>query len=159
MTPQSRSTGALVVAAGIVAVGLVVGYETTQIQLSPAYAKVGPKVFPTIVSAGLILLGLALLWQAWSGAWHAEDEDDPQPIDWRALGWLGFGLAFNVALIDVVGFIVASTVLFAAVARAFGSIRPLRDLASGFVFAAVVYLGFAKLLGINMGSGMLERFL
>lgn len=154
---QARSTGAIAVALGLVVVGLVVGYETTQISLSPAYSKVGPKVFPTMVSVGLVLLGLALLWQAWSGAWTAEDETETQPTDWRALGWLGFGLVFNVALIGILGFILASTVLFASVSRAFGSQRPLRDLGIAFVFATVCYLGFAKVLSINMGGGILER--
>lgn len=154
---QARSTGAIVVALGIVAVGLVVGYETTQISLSPAYSKVGPKVFPTMVSVGLLLLGLALLWQAWTGEWTAEDEADAQPTDWRALGWLGFGLAFNVALIDFLGFILASTVLFTSIARAFGSPKPVRDLGIAFVFATGCYLGFVKVLSINMGAGILER--
>ena len=126
---------------------------------TPLYAKVGPKVFPGFLAGGLILLGLALLWEAWSGRWKAEDSDESQPIDWRALGWLGFGLLFNVVLIGHIGFILASTVLFASVARAFGSTKPLRDLAIAFVFALVVYLGFAKLLGINMGTGLVERFL
>jgi putative tricarboxylic transport membrane protein len=156
---QERSAGAVALALGIVVLGLVVGYETTQIQLSPAYAKVGPKVFPGLVAGGLILLGLALLWQAWSGRWKAADDDEPRATDWRAIGWLGFGLVFNVALIGILGFILASTALFASVARAFGSLRPLRDVAIGLVFATVVYLGFAKLLGINMGTGLLERFL
>jgi putative tricarboxylic transport membrane protein len=155
---QTRSTGALVIAAGIIALGALVGYETTQISLSPAYAVVGPKAFPWLAAAGLVLLGLGLGWQAWSGAWHAEDEDDRTPIDRRALGWLGFGLAFNVATIDFLGFILASTVLFASIARAFGSMRPARDLGVGLAFACVSYFGFARILGINMGGGILERF-
>lgn len=156
-----RSTGALAIAAGVVALGLLVGYEITLIPMSPAYAKVGPKVFPVMVAVGLVVVGLALAWQAWSGTWRAEQEEGgpPRPADGRALGWLGFGLAFNVALISVLGFILASTVLFASVARAFGSVRPLRDLVVGFLFAAAAYLGFARLLGINMGAGLLERFL
>ena len=155
---QERSTGAIAVAVGVVAVGMIVGYATTLIPVTPAYAKVGPKVFATIVSAGLVLLGLVLLWQAWSGQWTAEDETDAGPTDWRALGWLGFGLAFNVVFIDFLGFILASTVLFTAVARAFGSQRTARDLAVALVFSAVSYFGFARVLGINMGAGILERF-
>ncbi|MBM3547313.1 MAG: tripartite tricarboxylate transporter TctB family protein [Alphaproteobacteria bacterium] len=156
---QERSSGAIAVAIGFVLVGVVVGYETSQIADTPLYAKVGPKVFPSFVAGGLILLGLALLWDAWSGRWKAEDDDESRPIDWSALGWLGFGLLFNVALIGTVGFILASTVLFASVARAFGSTKPARDIAIAFVFAAIVYIGFAKLLGINMGTGLIERFL
>jgi putative tricarboxylic transport membrane protein len=158
MLMNQRSSGAIAVALGFILVGIVVGYETSQIA-SPPYAKVGPRVFPGVIAGGLILLGLALLWDAWSGRWKAVEEDEPSPTDWRALGWLGFGLLFNVALIGVVGFTLASTVLFASVARAFGSAKPLRDTGIGLVFALVVYIGFAKLLGINMGSGIIERFL
>jgi putative tricarboxylic transport membrane protein len=157
---QERSAGAIAVALGVIIVGIVVGYETSQIAPTPLYAKVGPKVFPGIVALGLILLGLALLWQAWSGRWKAAaEEGETTETDWRALGWLGFGLVFNVATIGILGFILASTVLFASVARAFGSLKTARDLGIGFVFAAVTYFGFAKLLSINMGSGLLERFL
>jgi len=156
---QERSAGAIAVALGVVVLGLVVGYEVSQIPMSPAYAKVGPKAFPTVVSAGLVLLGLVLLWQAWTGAWKAEeDEEAGGPTDWRALGWVGIGLLVNVALIGILGFILASTLLFASIARGFGSRKPLRDVGVAFVFSAVCYLGFAKVLGINMGSGILERF-
>jgi putative tricarboxylic transport membrane protein len=156
---DQRSSGAIAVALGLVAVGLVVGYETTQIAMTPIYAKVGPKVFPYMVAGGLVLLGLVLLWQAWTGRWTAEDDDNAGPPDRRALGWLGFGLVFNVATIGVLGFILASTVLFASVARAFGSTRPGRDLAVALVFSAVCYFGFARVLGINMGAGLLERLI
>ena len=156
---QERSTGAIAVALGTVALGLIVGYETTQISLSPAYSKVGPKAFPTIDAIALIGLGLLLLWQAWTGAWTVEDEEGSGPPDWRSLGWLGFGLVFNVAAIDFLGFILASTVLFASVARAFGSRRPIRDLIVALVFAGIAYVGFARVLGINMGAGVLERFI
>ncbi len=156
---RERSAGAIAVALGVIAVGAVVGYQTGQIPMSPAYAKVGPKAFPSFVSIGLILLGLVLLGQAWAGRWTAEDDAGSGPPDWKALGWLGFGLAFNVAMIGILGFILASTVLFASVARAFGSRKPARDLAIAFAFSAVCYLGFARVLGINMGAGILERFL
>lgn len=155
---QERSTGAIAVALGVVVVGLVVGYETTQISLSPGYSKVGPKAFPTVDAIALIALGLLLFWQAWTGAWTAEEEEGSGPPDWRSLGWLGFGLVFNVAAIDVLGFILASTVLFASVARAFGSRKPVRDLVIALIFSGVVYFGFARVLGINMGAGVLERF-
>ena len=155
---QERSAGANAVALGVVILGIVVGYETSQIPMSPAYAKVGPKAFPTMVAAGLVLLGLVLFLQAWTGEWKAEEEEDAGPPDWQALGWIGFGLAVNAALIGVLGFILSSTVLFSSVARGFGSRKPLRDVGIAFVFSAVCYLGFAKVLGINMGSGILERY-
>jgi putative tricarboxylic transport membrane protein len=63
-------------------------------------------------------------------------------------------LLVNVSLIGLLGFVVASTLLFACVARAFGSSRPGRDIAVGFAIAALTYYGFAGLLGINIGAGV-----
>lgn len=69
------------------------------------------------------------------------------------------GLVLNVALIDVAGFIIASTVLFALTARAFGSRQGVRDAAIGFALATVAYIGFDRVLGYRIGSGLVERFL
>jgi putative tricarboxylic transport membrane protein len=153
--PQ-RSWGAVAVAVGLLLLGLFVGYETTMIPTTPIYAKVGPKVFPFLIAGGMVLIAAALFPFAWSGGWRAEEDEEAGPLDWRALGWLGFGLAFNVVFIKILGFILASTVLFVAVARAFGSRKLARDLAIAFVFAAVCYFGFVRVLGINMGAGLLE---
>ena len=72
-----------------------------------------------------------------------------------AVGWLLLGLVLNIGLIDPLGFIPASVLLFACTARAFGSRRPLRDALIGFVLSAIAYFGFSELLGINIGAGFL----
>ena len=69
------------------------------------------------------------------------------------------GLVGNVVLIGPLGFILASTLLFCCVARAFGSTQLPRDAAIAFVFSALTYVGFARVLGINIGAGLIERFL
>jgi len=43
------------------------------------------------------------------------------------------------------------------VARGFGSKAIIRDALIGAVFALVAYIGFAKTLGINIGSGLVEN--
>jgi putative tricarboxylic transport membrane protein len=98
--------------------------------------------------------------QALRGQWGATDadEDEAQP-DWRALGWLGLGLVLNVALIDYLGFIIASTLLFCCVARAFGSRHLARDAAIAIILCVITYLGFARVLGISIGAGVLEGIL
>ena len=57
------------------------------------------------------------------------------------------------------GFILATTILFAATATAFGRRAFLADLAIGFVLALVVYLMFDKLLSLSLPAGPLERLL
>src|SRR5688572_31157116 len=110
----SGATGQILVAAGVLALAALAGYQTLLIPVSPLYAKVGPTVFPWMVSGGLALLGLALLVEALRGGWALEPEA-VEPVDRPALGWVLAGLALNVALIKYLGFIIASTLLFCCV--------------------------------------------
>jgi putative tricarboxylic transport membrane protein len=155
----ARATGQIAVAVGVLALAGIVAQQTTVIPVSPLYAKVGPTIFPWIVVAGLALLGLLLLIEALRGGWPTEDGEAQVAIDWAALGWVLAGLVGNVVLIGPLGFILASTLLFCCVARAFGSTQLPRDAAIAFVFSALTYVGFARVLGINIGAGLIERFL
>lgn len=145
-------------ALGVIALGLLALYETTQIPVSPMYAKVGPTAVAYLASALLLALGGALLVQSVSGRWVSDPAGDDVGFDLPGLGWLLFGLVLNVGLIDPLGFIPASVLLFGCAARAFGSRRPLRDIAIGLALSAVAYFGFAGLLGINIGAGLLGAF-
>lgn len=155
--PLSAQT---LIGAGVIAFAILVGYQTTQIPVSPLYSKVGPTIFPYMVAAGLLVLGVLLVLQAMQGQWGETDADsDEGPPDLRALGWLGAGLIFNVALIDFLGFIITSTIMFVCTCRAFGSKALLRDAIVAVALALIAYLGFAKLLGISIGAGILEGIL
>jgi len=143
-------------ALGIIGIGLVAFWQSGEIPVSPIYAKVGPTVVAYAASGGLIALGALLLLQALRGIWAREPEADEAPLHPMNLLWLGLGLVLNAGLIEWLGFIPASCLLFICTARAFGSRKWLRDLGIGFVFAAIAYFGFGKLLGINIGAGLLE---
>ena len=70
------------------------------------------------------------------------------------------GLAALIAIIGFGGgFILATTILFAMTAAAFGRRAFLADLAIGFVLAVVIYLMFDKLLTLSLPAGPLERLL
>lgn len=144
------------IAAGVLAFAGIVFLQTTQIPVSPLYAKIGPTLFPSITAGGLAVLGVLLLVQALRGGWQPEEERGV-PIDWRALGYVTAGLVVNVALIGWLGFTAASTAMFVLVARGFGSEWPLRDAAIGFATALAAYFGFAQALGVNIGAGLVER--
>jgi putative tricarboxylic transport membrane protein len=141
---------------GVCVLALVVAWQTTLIPDNAVYAKVGPKVIPWLASGMLGVLGVALTFQGWRGGWEHEDAG---ALDYTSLGLIVLGLVLNVALIDMAGFIIASTVLFALTARAFGSRRSLRDAAIGFAMATIAYIGFDRVLGYRIGSGLIERFL
>lgn len=156
----------LCVGLSMVGFAIVVAMATAAIP-SSAYAKVGPAVVPWAITAGLAFLGVLLSLQGLTGGWEHERDI---ALDWRGLGWLLAGLVLNLIMIDgyrvgettIVpdfGFILSSTVVFAFTARAFGSRALLRDAAIGFALALVAYVGFDRVLGYQIGSGMIERLI
>lgn len=146
----------IVLGFGVIAVAAGAAWQASLIPVSPLYAKVGPTIFPYLGALMLLVLGVLLVWQGFQGGWQPEDEKDV-PLDWRALGATGAGMAANVALIGPLGFTLASTVMFTLIAWGFGSRKPWRDAPIGFVLAITAYFGFAGLLGVNIGMGPFER--
>jgi|GEM_PF-339453 len=75
------------------------------------------------------------------------------PLNRRSLSLVAAAVVLEAALIVPAGFVVASALAFTLVARGFGSRRIALDAAIGFALAAVVYLGFAKGLGVSLPTG------
>ena len=148
----------LAVAAGVLVLAGVVGWQAWSIPVSPGYAKVGPSVVPLVTALGLGIMGMLLWAAAWRGGWQAAEERSAR-IDRAALTWIAAGLALNVLLIGATGFTIASTILFVCVARGFGSRTVLRDAAIGAAFALTACFGFAALLALDIGTGLVERVL
>ncbi|NJO36084.1 MAG: tripartite tricarboxylate transporter TctB family protein [Rhodospirillales bacterium] len=140
----------------ILLLAAVVGWQTTLIPTNAIYAQVGPKVIPWIATAMLGVLGALLTLQGLRGGWGQEQHGAFNP---SGLAWLLLGLALNVTLISVTGFIIASTLLFVCTALAFGSRNVARDAAIGFTLALVSYVGFDRVLGYRIGSGLIEGLL
>lgn len=150
----------IAVGLGVAALGAVVVGDTMLAPAGPSYGQVGPSAFPYGGGFVLLLLGVLLVLAGFRGGWRSpESEAELGRPNWRGLLWVCAGLFANALLIGWLGFVLASTILFACVARGFDSRRPLRDAAIGFALALVSYLGFAKLLSIKLGEGLLERLL
>ena len=154
--PQGRVARAeAVIGLGTIAFAGLVLWQTTAIPAAPVYAAVGPTLVPYMVATGLAVLGALMTVETFRGGWQGEDEKEA-PLDWRALGFVIAGLVFNAVLIVPLGFTLASTGMFVLVAHGFGSRRVVRDAGIGFLLALAAYLGFAKLLGVNIGGGLVE---
>jgi putative tricarboxylic transport membrane protein len=65
----------------------------------------------------------------------------------------------QMALIHRAGFVLAGMVMFACVARGFGSTRIVRDLAIGLVLGLLVFLFFVKFLNVGLPAGWLQPIL
>ena len=155
-TGHGPAWGATAVGLAVLTLAAVVGWQTTVIPTNALYAQVGPKAIPWIATAMLAVLGALLTLRGLRGGWALEEHGTPRL--W-GFAWLLLGLALNVTLIGVAGFIVASTLLFVCTALAFGSRSVLRDAAIGFALALVAYVGFDRVLGYKIGSGLIEGLL
>ena len=167
MTPSpitrhpSPNVGETLLALGAVVFGVLIIWQTTLIRLTPAYSKVGPRVIPYIVGAGLVIVGAwlayeALTGRAATGSTDSEDADPTLPTDWRCIALLALALLAYLLLIEPAGFIIASATLFVMAAFAMGSRRLARDIAIGIVMAAVLYVVFNRGLGLSLPAGILE---
>ena len=154
-----NARGDLAIGIGIVLLALVLGWQASVIPGSASYAQVGADVFPWIVAGMLFVLGAFLTASALRGGWSHTIEDAPQSTNMRAVGWVVLGLVVNAGAIEIIGFILASTAMFALIARGFGSRRLLRDAAIGFALALVSYVGFDRVLGYKIGSGLIESLI
>jgi putative tricarboxylic transport membrane protein len=153
--PMARAD--LAVAIGVVAIGVIAGWQASVIPANALYATIGPAVFAWAAAAMLVVMGLLLVKDALRGGWSSAE--DFGEVDELGGVWMILGLVINLAIIDTMGFIVASTLLFICTARAFGSRQSARDAGIGFTLAVAAYIGFDRVLGYKIGSGVIERLL
>jgi putative tricarboxylic transport membrane protein len=159
-----RSAAEVALSLGVLALGIGVAGVTATLPSEGGYAGIGPNFIPAVVAGGIILLGLWLAFEALTGGWRNAAPDDPAARGEHAFhgagfGWISAGLFVHMALIGWAGFVVAGVVLFACVARGFGSARIARDLAIGLLLSIAIYAFFVKLLNVNLPAGWLAPLL
>ncbi len=113
---------------------------------------IGPKGYPYMIGAALIGLAIWTMIEAWRGDFPQREPQNLPPIFW-IIG----GLAAQLLLLHAVGFSIATSLLFAATARAFGQRRLYMTIPIGIVFAFIVWVVFAQGLGLGLPAGPLER--
>ena len=147
----------LVLAAVVATLGAVLLAGGGDINLGAGYDRIGPRFFPYAVGAGLVLLGAFLALASAIGRTRKRDDETPATagIDWSPPGLIGIALLLNVLLLDRAGFVVACSIQFWLVARAFRSNRPIRDALTAVTLSFVVYFAFSRGLGVSLPAGIL----
>ena len=149
------SKAGLIAGLALAAVALVIAYSTSKMSIAPTYAKVGPQVFPYLAAFALGATGLFFIWQTVS---RQPDRiiPDTDVTDWRAIAFISGGFIFEILFIEPLGFILSASVLFVAVAYAFGSRRYVRDAITALILSTIAYLVFTKLLNLQLPAGILK---
>ena len=152
-----KYVGQILVAVGVLVFGAALAYGTALLPEATGYAKVGPRLMPTIVAGGLILLGLVLLKEALFGGFRGVDEAEAaaNPTDWYAIAWISAGIILNGILMVPVGFVISGTLLFVLAARGFGNKAWVKNAIIGLIIAVITYAFFNYGLGLGLPRGIL----
>lgn len=150
-----------------VTLGIFVLVSALGIENTSSYARVPPNLFPLIVGIGFVVVSAWLLVNALRGdkAEPAGEEDaDPNaPTNYAAIAWVSIGMLIEIILLNFLGFIFASSLMFACVAQSFRHISNTArvksfgiDFLIGLAVALISYIGFTKGLGISLPTGFLR---
>lgn len=157
-TVRSLRLGEAVLGGGVLALGLFIAVETAWLEVAPSHATIGPRLFPSLIAGGLIVIGLLVLREAFFG--HVAHERGRFELDWLAVVLVSAGLVAQMLLLETLGWIPATTLLFVAAARAFGSRRLLLDTVIGLVLTGAAFVVFNAGLGLTLPAGAaIERLL
>jgi putative tricarboxylic transport membrane protein len=150
-------------AALLLALGVFLLVETQRIAVPVNANAVGPRFFPMVVGAVLVVVSIWLAVDVLRGGAGemeaAEDVDLSRGSDWRTLGLLSAVFLVHAAILEPLGFPVAAALLFFGVAASLGSRRWARDAAVAVVLAVLVFVVFARGLGVGLPVGVLQGVL
>ena len=145
---------ALVIAAGLMALALLVAWDASRLGAGGAYARIGPQTIPYAIA--ICLAGLAV-WTIIAAYRHDFPERDQQ--DFPPVLWIVGGPIAPMALIRYAGFSIATGFLFAMTARGMGKVSLPLALLSGILISAFVWFVFARLLQLTLPAGPPEHLL
>ena len=142
--------GEAVLGGVVLGLGLFVAIETSLMEVAASNAAIGPRLFPFLIAFGLLAVGVAVLWQAFFG--HIAHERGFE-LDWLAVALVSGGLLLQMFLVESLGWIIATTLLFVAATLAFRERRVLISIAIGLALTCLTYWVFNYGLGLSLPIG------
>ncbi len=143
---------ALVIAVALVIVAGVIFWDSARLASVTGYSPVGPATVPYAIAFCLVGLAIWTAIEAWRGDFPERDKQEIAPVIWVVAG-----LAAQMLLLNLAGFSIATGLLFAFTARAFGKRKLWYSIPVGIVLSFVIWVVFAQLLQLSLPAGPLER--
>ena len=162
---QLSFLGPRVFAVAILAFGLFVLLGTFQISGREGFSPAGPRFFRLIVAVGLLVFGaLFLLSTTLRRDRYLGEKAAAEGVvtNWPTTGMVAAILVVYAFLLNPLGYIVATALLFPAVAYVLGSRgrrKFLRNLAISVALGVLVFFSFTELLGVRLPDGLLDPLL
>ena len=136
------------------------------LSLAGGFAKVdpvGPRLFPLVIGAGLLILAVILavaIERGYTGEADAGEDIDPNlPGDWRTVGLLVALFVATIVLVVPLGWAITGALFFAGCATVLGSRHYFRNILIGAVLAVGSFYAFYSGLGIPLPAGILDGIL
>jgi putative tricarboxylic transport membrane protein len=150
--------------AGLAVAGIVVLIDALRLSNNvTGVDPLGPKPLPVLVGGALIvlagLLALAVARGNLGEAEAGEDIDLHAKADLKTVALLAGVFAANIALIDLLGWVISGSLLFYGLVIVLGSRHFIRDLAISIALALATFYGFAIGLGVGLPAGILQGIL
>lgn len=143
---------ALVIAAALAAVAVVIAWSTASHGAGASYARVGPTTMPYVIAVAFAGLSVWTAFEALRGDFPEREHQEISPIL-----WIVGGLAAQMLLLKMAGFAIATGLLFAATARAFGRGPFWKTIPIGIALSFVIWIIFARGLQLSLPAGPLEH--
>ncbi|WP_043618476.1 tripartite tricarboxylate transporter TctB family protein [Nonomuraea candida] len=143
----------------VLVLGVLVVVGTLDVSAAASQLGIGPRFFPSLVGGAMVLIGLLYVIDVLRGGHgdpeESEDVDAGAPTDWRSLLLVsGIFLAF-AALLNVLGWVIGSSLLFFGLSVALGAEHKLRAAGIAVVLGVATYLLFVEGLGVTLPAGPL----
>jgi putative tricarboxylic transport membrane protein len=150
------------VALTVIVLGGVILTQVSQIGTGAGYIVVGPRVFPTVIGVGILVLGLLFLLRTTLLLDNDLVDDvatEEATTDWRTTILSLLSLVAYATLLHPLGYALATALFFPVIGRILGSTRLRRDMIVGMALGLVIYLAFTRVLGVRLPAGLLTGIL
>jgi putative tricarboxylic transport membrane protein len=154
---EGRNLGELAMTVLLGALGLYLVLDAGSISIPGSTNTIGPRFFPYLVGGLVIATALALGFRVLRGdrgpADESEDVDPTAGTSWRQVGIVAVAFLAHALLINVIGWPLAVTLMFATIAWALGARGIVRPLVAGGISSVVVWIVFVKALNVALPGG------
>jgi putative tricarboxylic transport membrane protein len=154
--------GPRIMAVAILALGVVVAYQTVQLGGEEGFGLGGPAFFPLIVAVGLLFFGILFLLQTTvrpDPVLRENVAEEEEATHWPTVWLIIAALVIYAFIIAPLGYPIASALFFVAVTAILGSRHWIRDIAIAVIASLALYFGFTLFLGVDLPGGVFELFL
>jgi putative tricarboxylic transport membrane protein len=146
----------------VIILGGIILTQVSQIGTGAGFIVVGPRIFPTVVGVGILVLGLLFLLRTTvllDNDLVAEVMTEEATTDWSTTILSLLSLVAYASLLHPLGYTLATALFFPVIGRILGSTRLQRDIIVGVALGLVIYLTFTRVLGVRLPAGLLTGIL